>query len=75
MCGASTLGHGVLGTMVSGLVAAASMLGTSVEALLRPGEGQVRCWPADEPSAWPAEVGAQTARRQARHGGATHELG
>jgi phytoene dehydrogenase-like protein len=35
MCGASTVSHGVMGATVSGLVAARSILGVPVEALLR----------------------------------------
>jgi phytoene dehydrogenase-like protein len=54
-CGSSTLSHGLGGTAMSGLLAAAGVLGArSVEELLDPPDGSIRVYPSDQPEAWRA---------------------
>jgi all-trans-retinol 13,14-reductase len=57
-CGASTLGHGVMGASVSGLIVAKQILGTSVGQILR-GRGTLRCVPSDHPELWPEGLRAR----------------
>lgn len=59
LCGASTLGHGVVGATFSGLLAAANILEGSLDELLaRPGP-PLRSVPADDPGRWPEELRAR----------------
>jgi all-trans-retinol 13,14-reductase len=55
LCGASTLGHGVFGATVSGLVAAARALGVRVRDVLGDGKGAppLRIYPSEQPALWP----------------------
>jgi all-trans-retinol 13,14-reductase len=58
-CGASTVSHGVVGAAMSGLLAAAQILGAhQVEDLLGPADGALRIYPADHPEEWQAPDGA-----------------
>lgn len=59
LCGASTLGHGVLGATVSGLRAASLMLGCAFDDLLTARDGTLRIVPADDPTAWPDDLRAR----------------
>lgn len=52
LAGASTLGHGVLGATLSGLVAAARILRASTEDLLDARDQHLRILPAEDPVAW-----------------------
>ncbi|MGE0712928.1 MAG: phytoene desaturase family protein [Planctomycetota bacterium] len=71
LCGASTLGHGVVGATRSGLALARRLLGVRSEELLRHGSGQaLRTWAADDPSGWPEELVRAAAR--ARRAPAEH---
>jgi phytoene dehydrogenase-like protein len=52
-CGSSTISHGVAGTAMTGLVAAAKVLHTDrVEDLLGPADGSIRVYPSDRPEDW-----------------------
>lgn len=52
-CGASILSHGVAGTAVTGLQAAAGILGVRrAEDLLGAPDGSIRVYPADHPEDW-----------------------
>lgn len=52
-CGSSTLSHGVAGTAMTGLQAAAKVLGAArVEELLGPADGSIRVVPSDRPEEW-----------------------
>ena len=54
MCGASTLGHGVAGATMSGVVLAKQLLKCSFDDLYGQAQGQeVRILPADRPEDWP----------------------
>jgi phytoene dehydrogenase-like protein len=56
-CGASTLSHGVAGTAMTGLVAAAKVLHAErVEDVLGPADGSIRVYPSDRPEDWLDEV-------------------
>ncbi len=66
LCGASTLGHGVLGAMLSGVAVAAGVLDVPLSGVLTGREARVRTWLAEDPSSWPEEVRAAVARRSAR---------
>jgi phytoene dehydrogenase-like protein len=58
-CGASTMGHGVAATALSGLSAAKEILGRSrIEDLLSPPDDSLRIYPADHPEQW---LNAETA--------------
>ncbi|APR83373.1 Phytoene desaturase, neurosporene or lycopene producing [Minicystis rosea] len=70
-CGASTLSHGVAGTAMTGLAAAAKVLHAErLEDLLAPPDGSIRVYPSDRPEEWldeprrpvPAETEADGAR-------------
>lgn len=56
MCGASTLGHGVAGATISGMVAAQRILGCRASELLDPRGQALRTYPAEDPGAWPAKL-------------------
>lgn len=60
MVGASTVSHGVLGATMSGLLAAASALKVRSDDLLT-GHGHLQLLPADDVSAWPADLQARVA--------------
>jgi all-trans-retinol 13,14-reductase len=62
-CGASTISHGVMGTMLSGLYAAASTLGVPADQLLG-GTGEPQFLSADDTASWPADQQARLARHQ-----------
>ncbi|MFT3773299.1 MAG: NAD(P)/FAD-dependent oxidoreductase [Minicystis sp.] len=52
-CGASTISHGVAGTAMTGLVAAAKVLHADrVEELLAPPDGSIRVYMSDRPEDW-----------------------
>jgi phytoene dehydrogenase-like protein len=53
LCGAGTLAHGVAGAALTGLGAAAAVLGVEQpEELLGPEDGSIRIYPADRPETW-----------------------
>jgi phytoene dehydrogenase-like protein len=55
-CGASTLSHGVAGTALSGLRAAAEILHAErPEDLLGPADGSIRIYPSERPEEWLSE--------------------
>ena len=55
-CGASTLSHGVAGTAMTGLAAAAKVLHAErLEDLLAPPDGSIRIYPSDRPEEWVEE--------------------
>jgi phytoene dehydrogenase-like protein len=56
LCGASTQVHGVMGVTTSGLIAASKILGCGVRDLLTAGGEPLRTYPAEDDSAWPAEI-------------------
>ncbi len=62
LCGASTISHGVMGAMTSGLFAAAQAHHCRAEELLG-GSGDPTLLPADDVAAWPADQQAKLARR------------
>lgn len=68
LCGASTVGHGVMGATNSGLATAVKMLGVKRPSqLLTHGEGQeLKVYPAEDPSAWPDSVLQKRAVRKRR---------
>lgn len=53
LCGSSTLGHGVAGATISGLVAAAKVVKAPMQSLLDANGAETVCWPADDIEAWP----------------------
>lgn len=55
-CGASTLAPGLLGVSMSGVLAAAAVLGGDPEDLLSAGGQALRIYPSEDPAAWPAEL-------------------
>lgn len=56
LCGASTLSHGVVGATVSGLAAAARVLGVRRAELLRQQGPPLRTVPSDHPELWPDDL-------------------
>ncbi|HEV8325348.1 MAG TPA: NAD(P)/FAD-dependent oxidoreductase [Myxococcota bacterium] len=65
LCGASTLGHGVLGATLSGMQAAAALVGCGVDDFLRAkGGAPLRVYPADDPSGWPEALRRRLADRR-----------
>ena len=62
LCGAGTLTHGIHGATLSGLVAAAGILGVRVADLLT-GDRPVAVHPSDDLSAWPPELQQEIRRR------------
>ncbi len=59
LCGASTLGHGVIGATVSGLRAASLALDCGFDDLLNAGGPALRIIAADDPSSWPDDLQAR----------------
>lgn len=58
-CGSSTLSHGVAGTAMTGLVAAAKVLSVEdARELLGPADGSIRVYPSDRPEDWLAAPSA-----------------
>lgn len=68
LCGASTIGHGVMGASNSGLATAVKMLGLKRPSqLLTPSEGQhLQIYPAEQPMQWPDSVVKKMAVRKQR---------
>lgn len=67
LCGASTLSHGVGGAAYSGVEAAAKILGTTSQELLKGKEGQhIRIYDAEDRSTWPDWVFQKTEDRKRR---------
>jgi phytoene dehydrogenase-like protein len=64
-CGAGTLTHGIHGATLSGLVAAAGILGVRVADLLT-GDRPIAVHPSDDLSAWPAELQQEIRSRASR---------
>jgi phytoene dehydrogenase-like protein len=64
LCGASILGHGVLGATLSGMQAAAGVLGCAADDFLRANGPPLRVYPADDPSAWPEALRRRLADRR-----------
>lgn len=56
LCGASTIGHGILGACMSGLAAAAAITGGPVTDLLTARGQELRILPSDHPESWPDEM-------------------
>jgi all-trans-retinol 13,14-reductase len=66
LCGASTVGHGVMGATISGLVAAKTILKCRQSELLRATGQSLRIYPCDQPEIWPkSEQRRMAARRKA----------
>jgi phytoene dehydrogenase-like protein len=65
-CGASTIAPGILGVSTSGLLAAAAVLGVEADALLSARGQALRVYPAEDMSAWPAELRTPVPARE-RH--------
>jgi phytoene dehydrogenase-like protein len=64
VCGASTLSHGVSGATMSGVNAAAQILGCKIDDLLKTeGADPVRIYEAEDESSWPAFVVQKRADR------------
>jgi phytoene dehydrogenase-like protein len=64
LCGSSTTGHGVLGATLSGVAAAAGVLGVTLGEVLTSREVKVRTWAAEDASGWPEDVRAAVQRRR-----------
>ncbi|MCO4746514.1 MAG: NAD(P)/FAD-dependent oxidoreductase [Proteobacteria bacterium] len=66
LCGSATLGHGVAGATMSGLVAAAKVLRKPMKELLSHHDGDTVLWPADDVSQWPerAQKAVATAKKK-----------
>ncbi len=62
LCGASTLAHGVQGSMVSGLTCAAGILDCRPSELLQQKGPPLQTYLADDPATWPDAVKAIAAR-------------
>lgn len=56
LCGASTVGHGVMGATISGLVAAGRILGVRPTSFLRDHGHPLRTYLADDVSSWPKDM-------------------
>ncbi|MBI5497418.1 MAG: NAD(P)/FAD-dependent oxidoreductase [Deltaproteobacteria bacterium] len=67
MCGASTLGHGVMGATFSGLVAAGSILRCRLRDLLGQKGPALRCYPSEHPELWPARLRTHMHASPAEH--------
>lgn len=67
LCGSSTLGHGVAGATLSGLVAAAKVNRCPLEALLTQKRAGIEIWPADDVEAWPESAQRRIRRREVAH--------
>lgn len=70
LCGASTLGHGVLGATLSGLAAAARALGCRTDDLLQRGGPPLRVYQSERPETWPEELRRRMNRGAAERAGA-----
>lgn len=53
MCGASTIGHGIFGATLSGMVAARRILDCEIDDLLTDHGQRIETFPCDDVSAWP----------------------
>ena len=62
LCGASTQSHGVAGVTSTGLAAARKVLNCSYEDLLTKQGPEIRIYPAEDTSKWPAELQEQIAQ-------------
>lgn len=59
LCGASTLSHGVMGVLASGVLAARTVLGaSSIDEVLGHRRGALSLLQSDDPSTWPASMSA-----------------
>jgi phytoene dehydrogenase-like protein len=56
LCGASTLGHGVMGATLSGLMAASLVQRVPQFELLGAGGPALQIYPSEDPAAWPARL-------------------
>jgi all-trans-retinol 13,14-reductase len=65
LCGASTIGHGVAGATISGLVAAGLILGTTWRELLTDRGQNLECHRSDDPSNWPERMRSRVMEREA----------
>lgn len=65
LCGASVLGHGVHGASLSGVQTAAKVLGVTPNEVLKDKRAELQVLPADDVSAWPAELQRTMQVRQA----------
>ncbi len=61
-CGASTLGHGVMGATLSGLAAARALADCRTRDLLAAGGPPLRTVPAERPETWPADLPGRSRR-------------
>jgi all-trans-retinol 13,14-reductase len=59
MAGASTMSHGVSGAAMSGLHAAAAILDTKWDKLLKPDKGSLKVYSAEDSSEWPEAIKAK----------------
>lgn len=66
MCGASTLGHGVAGATMSGLICAKIILKCRRRDLLNATGQDMQILPADHPELWPADKQPRWMKREAR---------
>jgi phytoene dehydrogenase-like protein len=66
LCGASTLGHGVFGATLSGLVVARNLLGCRTSELLGQRGPSLAILPSEHPELWPAPLRARIARGRER---------
>jgi phytoene dehydrogenase-like protein len=64
MCGASTVGHGVLGATISGLVAAKQILRCRTSELLRARGQELHIYPSDDTSGWPESLRSQQTKEK-----------
>ena len=70
LCGSSTLGHGVAGATMSGLVAAAKTLRCPLSELLTETDTSLECWPADDLAQWPERARQRAMESRYREGAA-----
>ncbi len=56
LCGSSTVSHGVMGAMFSGLLVARNILGVEFRELFRQGGPELQVYPCDDVSAWPERL-------------------
>ncbi len=66
MCGASTLGHGVAGATMSGLMCAKTILGCRRREILNATGQDLQILPADHPEDWPVGKQPKWMRREAQ---------
>ncbi|MBW8010412.1 MAG: NAD(P)/FAD-dependent oxidoreductase [Chloroflexi bacterium] len=75
MCGASTLSHGVAGATGTGMTAAKRILKCSTQDLLKMDGPEIRIYPSEDTTKWPAHLQKRIARGQQRkHEMAAHEM-